>query len=484
MSIRAKIFFVFVASVVAGFSLLAYWVAGDLRYRYSESFEEVMVDESRLLAEQLAPTWNEPLETRFSALQGALTRMRQQVFTAKIYSVVKTSADIRVYVTDRTGKLIFDSRPGSNLGEDYAQWHDVAQTLNGAYGARTSDEPLPDATGKLGIVSVAYVAAPIMVDGELVGVVSLGKPKTNNQSFIDSARRKLIVAVLLASAVAILLAWLLYAWVSRPVQALIEYANSVSEGKAVTLPDMGNNEIGRVGAAIDSMRRALLDKEYVETYVQSLTHEVKSPLTAIRASAELLSGDIPIERRQSFVRNIEREVDRLSDISDRLLELASLERSERLTHVEPVALQAIVNRVIEAATALAEARGITIKQSIAGSDVIKGDPLLLQQAVDNLLRNALDFSPRGSTIVVNVTAIETGVQVLVQDEGPGIPEYARARIFDRFYSLPRPASGRKSTGLGLNFVREVAHLHGGTIEIDCPALGTRACLFVPWSSPA
>ena len=70
------------------------------------------------------------------------------------------------------------------------------------------------------------------------------------------------------------------------------------------------------------------------------------------------------------------------------------------------------------------------------------------------------------------------------DEGPGIPVYARERIFDRYYSLPRPDSGRKSTGLGLNFVREVANLHGGRIEIDCPGEppnpGTRARLFVPF----
>jgi two-component system sensor histidine kinase CreC len=484
LSIRAKIFLVFAASMVAGFALLAYWVTGELRFRYSESSEEVMVDSSRLLAEQLAGDWRQPPEQRFAALRGAMERLGQPTFSAPIYSVVKTSADIRVYVTDAAGLLLFDSRAGTKPGDDYSKWHDVALTLHGAYGARTTDEVLSDAAGHPLPIAVAYVAAPIVVDGDLVGVLSLGKPKTNMQRFIGYARQKFIVGALLASAAAIIVALLLYIWVSRPMQALVEYAHEVSRGASVPLPAMGDNEIGRVGRAIETMREALIDKEYVESYVQALTHEVKSPLTAIRASAELLAGDIPPERRAGFVTTIEREVDRLNKLADRLLELASLERADRLTHVEPVSLHVLAGEVAASSGAVADARGVQLQQQYAGRDTVSGDPLLLRQAIDNLLRNALDFAPRDSSIALGAQATEAGVLVTVQDQGPGIPEFARARIFDRFYSLPRPASGRKSTGLGLNFVREVAQLHGGRIDIDCPGEGgTRARLLVPWRAP-
>jgi two-component system sensor histidine kinase CreC len=484
LSIRAKIFLVFTASMVAGFAVLAYWVTGELRFRYSESSEEVMVDSSRLLAEQLAGDWPQPPAQRFAALQAAMARLGQQSFSAPIYSVVKTSADIRVYVTDAAGRLLFDSRAGTQPGDDYSRWHDVALTLHGAYGARTTDETLPDAQGVPATIAVAYVAAPIIVNGDLVGVVSLGKPKTNMQRFIDYARRKFITAALLAFAAAIVVALLLYMWVSRPMQALVEYAHEVSRGASVPLPAMGDNEIGRVGRAIESMRAALVDKEYVESYVQALTHEVKSPLTAIRASAELLAGDIPPDRRAGFVTTIEREVDRLNKLADRLLELASLERADRLTHIEPVSLRALAGEVGASAAAVAEARGVQLVQQYAERDTVSGDPLLLRQAIDNLLRNALDFAPRGTVISINAQAADRGVLLTVQDQGPGIPEFARTRIFDRFYSLPRPVSGRKSTGLGLNFVREVAQLHGGRIDIDCPAGGgTRARLLVPWRAP-
>jgi two-component system sensor histidine kinase CreC len=480
VSIRARIFFVFIAAVVAGFGLLGYWVTGDLRFRYSESFEEVMVDSTRLLAEQLAEDWPLPEEVRFQTLTSSTARLQQQRFSAPIYSVEKTTADIRLYVTDAAGKLLFDSRGEARAGDDYSQWRDVAQTLKGRYGARTSDEQLPDAMGQPSTVSVAYVAAPVFVGGDLVGVISMGKPKTNIQRFIANARRKLFLALLAASAVAIVLAFLLYSWVSRPLQSLVAYANDVSEGKPTSLPELGDNEVGRVGNAIASMRKALEDKQYVESYVQSLTHEIKSPLTAIRASAELLEGELPADRRLAFVTNIERESDRLSDIADRLLELASLERADRLTHVESVSLHQIAAQAVSSVAAQAAARAVQVHESYGGNDVVFGDPLLLRQVIDNLLRNALDFSPAGSGIDMVCVAERGGVMLTVQDQGAGIPAFARERIFDRFYSLPRPDTGRKSTGLGLNFVREVAKLHGGSIQIDCPDRGTRARLFIPW----
>src|SRR5690606_34105283 len=97
---------------------------------------------------------------------------------------------------------------------------------------------------------------------------------------------------------------------------------------------------------------------------------------------------------------------------------------------------------------------------------VAGDPFLLQQAVSNLLDNAIDFSPEAGEIEVSIAVEGEQARARIINEGDGIPEYARERIFQRFYSLPRPQGGRKSTGLGLSFVKEVAELHGGTISID------------------
>ena len=96
------------------------------------------------------------------------------------------------------------------------------------------------------------------------------------------------------------------------------------------------------------------------------------------------------------------------------------------------------------------------------------------------MQNALEFSPSDSVVAVELVASASGIRLTVTDDGPGIPGYALERVFDRFYSLPRPDTGRKSSGLGLSIVREIARLHGGEIELENrPAGGARATLTLP-----
>jgi two-component system sensor histidine kinase CreC len=103
--------------------------------------------------------------------------------------------------------------------------------------------------------------------------------------------------------------------------------------------------------------------------------------------------------------------------------------------------------------------------------VIRGEEFLLEHAIRNLLENAIDFSPVGARIVVRLSTADGHVVISVEDSGPGIPDYAQQRVFDRFYSLHRPGSERKSTGLGLSLVKEVAELHGGSASIYNRASG-------------
>jgi two-component system sensor histidine kinase CreC len=112
--------------------------------------------------------------------------------------------------------------------------------------------------------------------------------------------------------------------------------------------------------------------------------------------------------------------------------------------------------------------------------MIAGDAFLLHQALGNLIDNSIDFSPASSTIKVFAEVQEEQARIMIEDQGPGIPDYAMDKIFTKFFSLKRPDSGRKSTGLGLNFVMEVAALHNGTITLEnLGSSGTRATLTLP-----
>lgn len=479
MSIRTRIFLVFAVVMIAGFTLLAFWIRNDVADRYSESFEEVMVDTANMLAE-IITTDLRGGDTALEQLGDALQRLQTRRFSAWIYELEKTGVDLQVYVTDDKGVVVFDSDAGKALGEDYSQWNDVHETLLGKYGARATRVPGEVSAGDAGKpLTIAYVAAPIYRDGRIAGVVTVAKPKHNIDRFVANAKLKLLGAVALSVAIAIALGFLLYAWVSRPLLSLVDYAHRVGRGERINLPALGDNEIGAVGAAMESMRRALEDKEYVERYVQSLTHELKSPLTAIHAAAELLARDLPEEKRKQFANTILKESDRLNEFSNRLLQLAALEKRRCVEAPERIDLQALLGDIVEAHQPACAARHLRLKRVDTADAVVRGDRFLVRQAVDNLFRNAIEFSPDGGEIGIELHRLDSAIAIDVIDAGPGVPDYVGDRVFERFYSLPRPDSGRKSTGLGLTFAREVAALHGGELHLENRRPGTRARLLLP-----
>ena len=121
--------------------------------------------------------------------------------------------------------------------------------------------------------------------------------------------------------------------------------------------------------------------------------------------------------------------------------------------------------VVQAAEAKAQRLGVTVSVEAKDDVRVRGDAFLLHRAIANLLDNALEFSPQDGSVEISAVAEGKSVKVAVRDHGPGIPDYAMDRVFEKFYSLARPGTNRKGTGLGLAFVREIAQLHGGRVWV-------------------
>jgi two-component system sensor histidine kinase CreC len=125
-----------------------------------------------------------------------------------------------------------------------------------------------------------------------------------------------------------------------------------------------------------------------------------------------------------------------------------------------------------------------LTRDVEENTVIRAERFLIRQAFINLIQNAADFTPRDGAVSVSLRGDDSGVEFAVTNDGPHLPDYALDRVFDRFYSLPRPDTGEKSSGLGLTFVREVALLHGGEGTIrNRPDGGVKASLRLPMSLP-
>jgi two-component system sensor histidine kinase CreC len=163
-----------------------------------------------------------------------------------------------------------------------------------------------------------------------------------------------------------------------------------------------------------------------------------------------------------------------------MLELSELEARRALPERSKVLLAPLARTIAESHEAVKAQRSVAIDLEIPADAAALGDAFLIHLALSNLVQNAVEFSPDAGCVRVSVTTDEGRVRIVVEDEGPGIPEFARARVFERFYSLARPLTGRKSTGLGLNLVREIATLHGGSVELEGRTpVGLQACLLLP-----
>ena len=226
------------------------------------------------------------------------------------------------------------------------------------------------------------------------------------------------------------------------------------------------------------MRERLEGKQYVEQYVQTLAHEMKSPLAAIRGAAEILEQSPPEADRERFLRNIDSQSRRLTTMIDRMLALAAVETRQGLGEREPLDLEPLLREALAAAEPRLLQKELRVDLRLEPAPM-QGDRFLLGQAIANLLDNAIDFSPPGACIRLGLWR-EGGAWLLqLEDEGAGIPDFAQDRVFERFYSLPRP-DGSRSSGIGLSFVREVAALHGGSVALaNRGSLGARAELRLP-----
>jgi two-component system sensor histidine kinase CreC len=241
----------------------------------------------------------------------------------------------------------------------------------------------------------------------------------------------------------------------------------VREGRRVPFPKLARTELMHMGLAFERMRVTLAGQAYIEQYVRALTHEIKSPLSAIRGAAEILETPaLEPAQRARFLGNIQQESLRIQDLVDRMLELSELEVRRALPERAPVALAPIVRTIVEALQPMLTQKQLHVALELAPDVAVQGDAFLLHMALSNLIKNAVEFSPQGGSVRVRCRREADMISVEIDDEGPGVPDFAKERIFERFYSLARPDTGKKSTGLGLNFVQEIAALHQGEVRVE------------------
>ncbi|MDQ5977678.1 MAG: two-component system, OmpR family, sensor histidine kinase CreC [Verrucomicrobiota bacterium] len=452
MRIRTAIFVVYVGASALGLAAMMGLVLRDVRLRYVESMRRTMGDTAAYMAAFAAPAAPE------------------EDWTLKLATLPKQSDLLRVFACDPESRVIYDSA-GRDAGQTYG-W-----PMRG--GGRWASENY-EVSNVAVVDGELRVASRVLAAGKHVGWVGVGRPLAAVEDGVRQARWRLVTYIGIMAGGMLVLGWWIAARLTHSLEKLTAYARSVRDGRKANPPVSRAREIAELGRAFEEMREALEGRQNVERYTQTLAHEVKAPLAAIRGAAELLDETMPPMQRNIFLSNIRGEAARIQRIIDRLLELSSLEARKQLHQIAELPVAKLAQVAADVLRAACAARGITLKMQEIGGPVVRGEAVLLREALVNLLQNALDFSPNGGTITLGWIWESGKVEFFVEDSGPGVPDYALPRVFERFYSLPRPATERKSTGLGLALVREIAHLHGGDAALaNRPEGGARATLWLP-----
>jgi len=472
----------FLITGIAGFFVMRVFVA-EVRPSVREVMEDMMVDTANILAELAVddlvamPTGG---NLQGSAFSRRVLDYAARPVDAQIWGLSKRTLDFRVYVTDAHGRVVLDTgqRDGGNaLGQDYSRWRDVARTLQGHYGARATREVIKDDD-----TAVMYVAAPVKQAERIVGVLTVAKPMSTVQKFIDRAEHDILVKGLWLLGLSLAVGVLVTGWIVWSVRRLRHYAQHVQWGQRQPPPAL-SGELGELAQAMAAMRDRLDGHAHVEQLVRALTHELKSPLTAIGGAAELLQDALPAADRALFSAQIREQTQRLHTLVERLLELSKLEHRHSLDHQQLLDLPERVGHVLAAHAPRLQQAGITVNWQPVRGVWVKGEADLLDMAIGNLLDNAVDFSPAGAHIDISLHTVAVQACLTMRDHGAGVPDYALARLGERFYSTARPAepgqAPRKGSGLGLAIVRQIMQLHGGSLQLAQATPGLQASLTLP-----
>lgn len=333
------------------------------------------------------------------------------------------------------------------------------------------------------------VAVPLIDGGKTVGAVYLVQSLYDIDMTIANIRNNLVVFGVIISILVAMLSLGMSLMTTAPIDNFISVSKEFSKGNFnVKAKEKGPLELVEMAKALNYMSAELDEYEQNrKKFVSDVSHELKTPLATIKLICDsIVTTDNPnFEMIQDFLGDLSDEVDRLTRIVERLLTLTKMDSNQNNLSATPVDFVVMLNAIVRKLTPNAEAKNIALYTDYSVETLA---PMLLDydkiwEAIYNIVDNAIKYTPEGGHVKLGLELLGKNVLVKIEDNGPGIPDENKDRIFERFYRLDDSrARDTGGTGLGLAIAKEAVVLHGGEIKVvDGPEGGSVFMISVPYN---
>ncbi len=416
------------------------------------------------------------LESRAQLIQYQVSRHFSPVNASeleRLAQVLGQAGGQRVTIILPDGQVVGDSDENPARMDNHADRSEVKKALAGGTGSSVRFSKTLNG-------NLMYVAVPVYQKGQLGGVVRLAIPLTVIDETLKGMLWKIVLAGLLIALAATPLSLYMSRRISRPLSVMKDSAEQFASGKLDSRIQVeGTDDVISLADALNQMAAQLDDRihrlrkleKVRRDFVANVSHELRTPITSIKGFVEtLLSGNLEKpEDSKRFLEIVANQTDRLNAIIEDLLVLSRLEQdSEKVEIVlEECGLQPVVELAIQTCAPKATEKNINVALQCDPALTAVINPQLIEQAVINLVDNAIKYSLPSTHIRVQVSHSDGQVTLAVTDEGRGIEQEHIPRLFERFYRVDRDRSRQMGgTGLGLAIVKHIAQVHGGSVSVD------------------
>ena len=411
-----------------------------------------------------AATKKSTLQARCSVIANSLSALEalSQESVEQVMELLDVAPVTRILVTDRAGRILYDTDQDDIALGRYAMLSGVAEALNGqvywscafSYGDSSF---------------ISHAAAPVVAGGTILGAVYLYEQDTEQAEIITGLHRNLFNTSLLFGSLGLVIIIILSSTLTRGIKRLSAAMRVVRGGDySYRIAVQGRDELSQLSSEFNVLTGRLEDTEELRRrFVSDASHELRTPLAAIRLLSDSItqSGDMDMDTVQEFAQDIGSEAERLQRITEKLMSLTKLDSGVTQRNQEPVDIKTVAQRTLHLLEPIAAKHSVTLETVLADGCIVMSSADDLYQIIFNLVENAIKYNIPDGRVLLALRRERNSAILTVADTGIGIPAEDMEHIFDRFYRVDKARSRASGgSGLGLAIVHDAVVAHGGSIH--------------------